>query len=156
MRRLNTTLGCTQQEDCTPGTIRTTRSSEPTSTSSLLASSGCWSISIGCERSSPTLCLDSSVRDHLVSNSPDPFAVCRALLTICAAYFLLQSIIIYTLGIRLCTDNMGENLANYTNASGIAFISTLLVTIVAGEVFYWLIEWPTKAFARFVFDWIRE
>ncbi|GAB7362960.1 hypothetical protein MBLNU230_g3256t1 [Neophaeotheca triangularis] len=72
------------------------------------------------------------------------------------SYFLLQSIIIYTLGIKLCTDNMGEDLANYESATGIAFIATLLVTLAAGEVFYWVFERPTKVFARFVFDWIRE
>jgi hypothetical protein len=49
----------------------------------------------------------------------------------------------------------GEDLSGYPNGAGVAFIATLLVTIVAAEAFYWLIELPSKLFGRWLFDWIR-
>jgi peptidoglycan/LPS O-acetylase OafA/YrhL len=49
----------------------------------------------------------------------------------------------------------GENLTGYSNAAGVAFIATLLVTIVSAEALHWLIEEPSKWFGRWMFDWIR-
>jgi hypothetical protein len=61
-------------------------------------------------------------------------------------YFLLQSIIVYA----------GEDLSGYSRATGVAFIVSLLVTILAAEGMYWLVEIPSKWFGRWLFDWIRE
>jgi hypothetical protein len=55
----------------------------------------------------------------------------------------------------IATNMAGENLSDYSNGTGVAFIATLLVTIVAAEAFYWLIELPSKWFGRWLFDWIR-
>ncbi|KAK5125518.1 hypothetical protein LTR85_000629 [Meristemomyces frigidus] len=72
------------------------------------------------------------------------------------AYFLLQSIIVYTLGIKTAMNMMNGSLDDYANATGVAFISTLLVTLAAGEAFYWLIDKPSQKFAHILFAWIRE
>lgn len=71
-------------------------------------------------------------------------------------YFLLQSIIIYTLGVKTVTNIMGNDTSGYSEATGVAFIATLLVTIPAAEAMYWLVEIPSKYFGRWLFDWIRE
>ncbi|KAH9843286.1 hypothetical protein Tdes44962_MAKER07543 [Teratosphaeria destructans] len=72
------------------------------------------------------------------------------------SYFCLQSIIIYTLGIKSVMNMMGDSLDGYSRATGVAFISCLLVTAAAGEAFYWFIDLPSQKFARVVFAWIRE
>ena len=71
-------------------------------------------------------------------------------------YFLLQSIIIYTIGIKLVTNMVGEDLSGYSRATGVAFIVSLLVTVVVAEGMYLLVELPSKWFGRQLFDWIRE
>lgn len=71
-------------------------------------------------------------------------------------YFLLQSIIIYALGIQIVTNMAGEDLSGYSRAAGVAFIVSLLVTVLAAEAMYWLVEIPSKWFGRRLFDWIRE
>jgi peptidoglycan/LPS O-acetylase OafA/YrhL len=71
-------------------------------------------------------------------------------------YFLLQSIIIYAIGIKLVTNMAGEDLSGYSRATGVAFIVSLLVTVLASEGMYWLVEIPSKWFGRRLFDWIRE
>ncbi|KAI6788571.1 hypothetical protein KC361_g8968 [Hortaea werneckii] len=72
------------------------------------------------------------------------------------SYYLLQSIIVYTLGIKTATNIIGDNLDEYTKASGVAFIACLLVTAAAGEVFYQTIDRGSKSFAHLVWAWIRE
>ncbi|KAK5135922.1 hypothetical protein LTR08_004380 [Meristemomyces frigidus] len=72
------------------------------------------------------------------------------------SYYLLQSIIIYTVGIKSAMPKIVDSMTDFPSASGIAFIASLLVTIVAGEVFYWLIDKPSQTFARILFAWIRE
>lgn len=71
-------------------------------------------------------------------------------------YFLVQSIIVYTLGITTVTNMMGDDLSGYQKASGVAFIVTLLVTILAAEAMHWLVEVPSIWFGRWLFDWIRK
>ncbi|TKA76570.1 hypothetical protein B0A55_04068 [Friedmanniomyces simplex] len=72
------------------------------------------------------------------------------------SYFLLQSIIVYTLGIKLVSNMIGDSMDGYSKATGIAFIACLLVTVGAGEVFYWLVDKPSQKFARLVFAWMLE
>lgn len=72
-----------------------------------------------------------------------------------AGYFLIQSTIIYTLGIRIVTNRIGDDASGLSSATGVAFIATLLVTILSAEVLYWVIELPSKWFGRWLFDWIR-
>jgi peptidoglycan/LPS O-acetylase OafA/YrhL len=45
--------------------------------------------------------------------------------------------------------------SRYPAAAGVSFIATLLVTIVAAEVLYRVVELPSKWFGRWLFDWIR-
>nr|POE76124.1 hypothetical protein CFP56_59604 [Quercus suber] len=73
-------------------------------------------------------------------------------------YFLLQSIIVYTVGIRLATSILPDDgsLRNYASASGAAFIVSLLVTIAAGELFYWIFDVTSQKAGRLFFTWIRE
>ncbi|KAK5717702.1 hypothetical protein LTR15_008541 [Elasticomyces elasticus] len=72
------------------------------------------------------------------------------------SYFLLQSIIAYTLGIKTVSKMIGDSMDGYSKAVGIAFIACLLVTVAAGEVFYWLIDKPSQKLARMVFTWMLE
>jgi len=71
-------------------------------------------------------------------------------------YFLLQSIVIYGLGIKIVTSMAGTDLSGYSRATGVAFVVSLLITVLAGEGMYWLVELPSKWFGRWLFDWIRE
>lgn len=81
---------------------------------------------------------------------------CKHPLTQFAGYFLIQSTIIYTLGVKVATDmTAGEREHRYPAAAGVAFVATLIVTIISAEVLYWLVEIPSKWFGRWLFDWIR-
>ena len=73
-----------------------------------------------------------------------------------AGYFCVQSIIIYTLGIKTATNMMDGNVDMLPKATGVAFIASLLVTIPAAEVLHWLVEVPSIWLGRVLFDWIRE
>jgi len=48
------------------------------------------------------------------------------------------------------------DLSRYAHASGVAFIACLLVTLVAGEVFYWAVDVPATLSAKWFFAWLRE
>ncbi|KYG48459.1 hypothetical protein M433DRAFT_61042 [Acidomyces richmondensis BFW] len=72
------------------------------------------------------------------------------------SYFLLQSIIIYTLGIKIVQNMTSNNMEAYPYATGIAFIACILVTAAAGETFYWVMDVPSQKFARLVFAWICD
>jgi len=79
------------------------------------------------------------------------------LLTRSAGYFLIQSTIIYTLGVKVALNRISdERMHRYPSAAGVSFIVTLIVTILSAEALYWFIEVPSKWFGRWVFDWIRE
>lgn len=51
---------------------------------------------------------------------------------------------------------MDGNVDNLPKATGVAFIASLLVTIPAAEVLYWLVEVPSIWLSRVLFDWIRD
>ncbi|KAF2717275.1 hypothetical protein K431DRAFT_233533 [Polychaeton citri CBS 116435] len=72
------------------------------------------------------------------------------------SYFLIQSIIMYSLGVKTCVNIVDGDLTQYPRATGIVFIACLLVTIPAAEIFYWLFDKPAKWFGRAIFNWIRE
>nr|OQO16046.1 hypothetical protein B0A51_16988 [Rachicladosporium sp. CCFEE 5018] len=72
------------------------------------------------------------------------------------SYFLTQSIIIYTLGIKLATNTMAGDVSKLPRARGIAFVATLIVSIVAAEAMYWVVERPSRWLGRKAWDWIRE
>jgi peptidoglycan/LPS O-acetylase OafA/YrhL len=66
--------------------------------------------------------------------------------------FLVQSIIIYTLGIQLY--QMLE-VANDMTAVAICFFVTIAASIGGAEIFYRLIEVPSHVLSHVAFDWIR-
>lgn len=72
-----------------------------------------------------------------------------------AGYFLIQSIIIYTLGVKVSTNMTGDAVGRYPASAAVALVVSLIVTIPAAEVLYWLVEIPSKWFGRWLFDWIR-
>ena len=73
-----------------------------------------------------------------------------------AGYFLIQSTIIYTLGVKIAANMTSDDREHrYPAAAGVSFIATLIVTILSAEVLYWLVEIPSKWFGRWMFDWIR-
>lgn len=51
---------------------------------------------------------------------------------------------------------MGGDMSEYAKATGVAFIASLLVTIPAAEILYWLVDRPSQWFGRVLFDWIRD
>lgn len=51
---------------------------------------------------------------------------------------------------------IGDDISGYERATGVAFIVTLLVTILAAEAMHWLVEVPSIWFGRWLFDWIRK
>jgi hypothetical protein len=74
------------------------------------------------------------------------------------AYFLMQGIIVYTLGIRLflhLTD--GEHSAGWSfpAAVGTVLVSCLVTTGVAAEVMYWCVEVPARRGSTVLFEWVR-
>lgn len=71
-------------------------------------------------------------------------------------YFLIQSIIIYTLGIKLYTHLSPTLGAGSTRAQGVSFIACLVTTVAAGEAYYWLIDRPSQILARITWKWMRE
>jgi peptidoglycan/LPS O-acetylase OafA/YrhL len=73
-----------------------------------------------------------------------------------AGYFLIQSTIVYTLGVKIAANMTSDGReSRYPAAAGVSFVATLLVTIVAAEVMYRIVELPSKWFGRWLFDWIR-
>lgn len=49
----------------------------------------------------------------------------------------------------------GDDASGQSKGTGVAFIATLLVTALAAEALYWIVEVPSKWFGRWLFDWIR-
>lgn len=68
----------------------------------------------------------------------------------------MQSIIIYTVGIRLFMHLSVEKHAQFGGAVIACLISTLAVSAVSAEIFYRVLDYPSMALAHKLFDWIRE
>ncbi|KAI9642475.1 hypothetical protein NHQ30_009280 [Ciborinia camelliae] len=72
------------------------------------------------------------------------------------SWFLVQSTIIYTVGIKLFTHLTEARNASFEAATTACFFVCLLTVIPSAEIFYRLIDFPSQAFARATFDWIRR
>ncbi|THV55375.1 hypothetical protein BGAL_0009g00250 [Botrytis galanthina] len=72
------------------------------------------------------------------------------------SWFLVQSIIIYSVGIKLFTHLTETRNASFEAATTACFFVCLLTVIPSAEIFYRLIDFPSQAFARVTFDWIRK
>ena len=71
-------------------------------------------------------------------------------------WFLVQSWIIYTVGIKLFMHLAQGNGSSFDAANVACFFVCLLTTMSVGEVFYRLVDYPADAFARLFFDWLRD
>jgi peptidoglycan/LPS O-acetylase OafA/YrhL len=67
--------------------------------------------------------------------------------------FLVQSIIVYTLGIKVY---QALHIANDIAAVAICFFVTIAASVGGAEVFYRVIEVPSHVLSHVAFDWIRE
>ncbi|KAF7877148.1 hypothetical protein EAF04_000833 [Stromatinia cepivora] len=72
------------------------------------------------------------------------------------SWFLVQSIIVYTVGIKLFTHLTETRNASFEAAATGCFFVCLVTVIPSAEIFYRLIDFPSQAFARVAFDWIRK
>ena len=68
-------------------------------------------------------------------------------------FFLVQCIIIYTLGIKLYGT---LHIANHNAAIAVCFFVCLAASAVWAEVFYRVVEVPSHVFSHVVFEWIKE
>lgn len=69
------------------------------------------------------------------------------------SWFLVQSILVYTMGIRLYQAlHMKEEVA----ATAVCFFAVLGATTVAAEIFYRVVEVPSHVLSHAAFDWIRD
>lgn len=70
-----------------------------------------------------------------------------------AGWFLVQSIMVYTMGIRLF---QALPIANETAATAVCFFTVLAATAAASEMFYRTVEVPSHVLSHTAFDWIRD
>ena len=69
-------------------------------------------------------------------------------------YFLTQSLIIYTCGIKLFTQI--QPATSTDGAIAASFFLCVVVTLATAELFHRLVDQPSQKLARGVFDWIRR
>ncbi|KAH8654060.1 hypothetical protein BGZ60DRAFT_386647 [Tricladium varicosporioides] len=72
------------------------------------------------------------------------------------AFFLMQSTIIYTAGIKLYLHLRTSQGWSDGGAGTMCLFVCLLVTIPAVEIFYRIVDVPSQWLAKGAFDWIRE
>jgi hypothetical protein len=65
----------------------------------------------------------------------------------------VQSIILYTLGIKLYQT---LQIANDAAAVAVCFFVILVASAGGTEIFYRVVEVPSHALSHLAFDWIRE
>ena len=70
-----------------------------------------------------------------------------------AGYFIVQSIMIYTLGIKLYQT---LHIANDIASVAVCFFVTLAASASGAEIFYRAVEVPSHVLSHMAFDWIRE
>jgi len=72
------------------------------------------------------------------------------------SWFLTQSIIVYSAGIKIHQHlTVGRGVPD-TGATAVCLLVCLPTTVVFAELFYRLVDWPSQILAHIVFDWIRE
>ncbi|CAD6446011.1 3bed0e88-8054-45c9-a6e9-f2044d4c8bd1 [Sclerotinia trifoliorum] len=72
------------------------------------------------------------------------------------SWFLVQNIIVYTVGIKLFAHLTETRNASFEAAATGCFFVCLVTVIPSAEIFYRLIDFPSQAFARVTFDWIKK
>jgi hypothetical protein len=68
-------------------------------------------------------------------------------------WFLVQSILVYTMGIRLMQM---LPIANEVAATAVCFFVVLMATAIGSELFYRTVEVPSQVLSYTAFDWIRD
>lgn len=71
-------------------------------------------------------------------------------------WFLVQSVIIYTLGIRLFAHVTVEKQWSFSAATVVCLLACVPTVALAGEVFYRLVDYPSMVVPRIIFEWMRE
>lgn len=77
-------------------------------------------------------------------------------LIILIGWFLLQSIVIYTAGIKLFMHLSIEKNLSVEAARVVCLFVCAIIVIIGAEVFHRLVDLPSKKLAFTVFDWIRK
>ena len=71
-------------------------------------------------------------------------------------WFLVQSLIIYTCGIRLFMHIQTTSTTSVEATVVACFFACVPATAVFAELFHRLVDYPSQIFAHYVFDWIRK
>jgi peptidoglycan/LPS O-acetylase OafA/YrhL len=74
-------------------------------------------------------------------------------LTRLIGFFLVQSIVVYTLGIKLYQM---LHLSSDMAVVAVCFFVTLATSVGGAEIFYRIVEVPSQVLSHVAFDWIRE
>lgn len=73
------------------------------------------------------------------------------------SYFLIQSTIVYTAGIKLfLLLHLDKHHLSFPAASTICLIVSLLILVPGAELFHRVVDYPSRLLAYKMFDWIRE
>ncbi len=75
---------------------------------------------------------------------------------VCIGWFLLQSIVIYTAGIKLFMHLSIERNMSVEGSRLVCLLVCVAIVAFGAELFHRLVDCPSKAFAHIVFDWIRK
>ena len=71
-------------------------------------------------------------------------------------YFLVQSIIIYTAGIKYYTYLSTQKGLSVEAARSVCLLVCVAAVVVGAEIFHHLVDKPSKLLARILFDWVRR
>lgn len=71
-------------------------------------------------------------------------------------YFLIQSIMVYVVGIRLFMHLRYQRHVSFPGTVITTLITCLAVVVAAAEAFYRLVERPSKLLAHMAYEWITE
>jgi peptidoglycan/LPS O-acetylase OafA/YrhL len=73
-----------------------------------------------------------------------------------AGYFLVQSTLIYVVGIRVFAKLHHDDDVSFPGATAVTLITCLAVVVPAAELFHRLVEVPSKIFAHMFYDFITS
>lgn len=75
---------------------------------------------------------------------------------LCAGFFLIQSIIIYTLGINLYMHLSIDKGMSTVPTRVLCLLVSVVITVLGAEVFYRVVDYPSQVLAKRGFNWIRK
>ena len=83
------------------------------------------------------------------------YPVHTTLTTHLPGYFLVQSIIIYSAGIKMYTYLSTQKGLSVEAARSVCLLVCVAAVVVGAEIFHHLVAKPSKLLARTLFDWVR-